>query len=304
MRITNSMLHRGVVRHINKNLAGMAKAQEQMASGRVVNRPADDPGAVARIMSLQTILAENDQYQRNMENAQGWVDAAEQALALAADTLQRARELAVSGANGSLPNTSLEALATEVEELTNELVETANLSYGGRYLFAGSLTTAPPFSRTGAAVIYTGDDAALNWEVTAGVTMTVNVDGGQAFMAAVDGDGDGSLEKSAFALMDELRAALLSGDQGAVEATIDEFGAAIDHLLDARAMLGARSNRLQLALGRLQETQVSLTSTLSQLADIDLAEAVTAYQNRENVYQAALATGAMVLQPSLIDYLS
>lgn len=302
MRITNQMLYRGVVRRINENLSRMAHYQEQMATGQSVNRPSDDPGAVARLLTLQTVLAENEQYRHNMENAQGWVDASERALALATDTLQRARELAVSGANGSMPDTSLRALAMEVEELNNELLETANLSYGGRFLFGGGLTTTAPFARAG-SVIYNGDTEDLDWEVAPGVTMTVNVHGQEAFMSAVDADGDGVREMSIFQLLDDLQAALFSGDQASVEANIDEFEVAIDHLLDVRATLGARSNRLTMAIGRLDDTQISLTSTISRLGDIDLAEIVAIYKNQESVYRAALSTGAMVLQPSLIDYL-
>jgi flagellar hook-associated protein 3 FlgL len=291
VRITNRMLGQNVIRNINRNLEIMSRTQEQMASGKRVNRPSDDPIVVARVLAFKTAIAANEQYKKNMEDARGWLDASERALDMATSTLQRARELAVYGANGTMPEESMKALAEEVDQLIGEMVQIANTSYGGRFLFGGSVTTEAPFDSAGS---YKGNTDALEWEVAPQVVLTVNENGAAVFKQ----NGN-----DVFQLLADLRDYLKANDNNAVSDTLDRFDRAIDHILDIRAVLGAKSNRLEMATARLDDTQINLTKTMSKLADIDLAETVMNYKNQENVYLASLATGAMVLQPSLIDYL-
>ncbi|MGB9663254.1 MAG: flagellar hook-associated protein FlgL [Moorellaceae bacterium] len=305
MRVTNNMLIRNVLTNINTNLKAMSKSQNQMSSGKTVRRPSDDPIVVARVLSFKTSLASMEQYDKNLQDAKGWVDASESALSMATDTLQRARELAVYGANGTLPKESMQALAYEIDQLIDELVQTANTSYGGRFLFGGSQTTESPFVRSAdGKVTYRGNTDSLEWEIAPLVTITVNESGEKVFEKAVDTDGDGQGDMSVFTLLGNLYQALYDGDNTAVAGTLDQLDQAIDHLLNIRASLGARSNRLQMSQDRVFDFKISLTETMSKLEDIDLAEAVMNYKNQENVYQAALATAAMVLQPTLIDYLT
>ncbi|GFN24186.1 flagellar hook-associated protein FlgL [Thermanaeromonas sp. C210] len=304
MRVTNRMLISNVLTNINNNLQHMSKAQKQMSSGKRVSRPSDDPIVVARVLSFKTALAQQDQYDKNMADARGWLDASESALNMATATLQRARELAVYGANGTMPEASMQALAAEVDQLIDELVQTANTSYGGRFLFGGTVTTSAPFQRTfegtEETVSYNGNTGSLDWEVAQGVTITVNENGNKVFMEAVGPEGS---KKSVFKLLFELKDALVGNDHSAVGDTIADFDQAIDHLLNIRATLGAKSRRLEMAQERLFVAKIGLTETMSKLEDIDLAETVMYYKNAENVYQAALATAAMVLQPSLVHYL-
>ncbi|MDN5346731.1 MAG: flagellar hook-associated protein 3 FlgL [Clostridia bacterium] len=316
MRVTNRMLVANVLQNINRNLEIMSKTQKQMSSGKKVSRPSDDPIAVARILSFKTALALQEQHNKNMEDARGWLDASESALNMATATLQRARELAVYGANGTMSKASMKALAEEVDQLIDELVHTANTSYGGRFLFGGSQTTSAPFRRSDSPakpVDYNGDEQSLEWEVAPQVTMSVNENGQKVFMAVieaadgldVDTDNDGTPDKkSIFKLLQDLHDALQGQDASRISGELlGQFDQAIDHLLNIRATLGARSNRLVMAQERLFNAKISLTETMSKLEDINLAETVMYYKTQENVYQAALATAAMVIQPSLINYL-
>ncbi len=197
----------------------------------------------------------------------------------------------------------MEALAAEVEQLISEMAEIANSSYGGRFIFAGSEVTEAPFINNGEYIGNSGPEAELNWEIAPQVTITVNENGETVFDQAIDVDSDGTPEKSIFSLLNELATALNSHDNAAVSGTLGQFDQAIDHILNIRATLGARSNRMEMATARLDDTQIGLTKTMSKLEDIDLAETVMNYKTQENVYRASLSTGAMVLQPSLIDYL-
>src|SRR5690554_4549907 len=103
MRVTHQLIANTVIRNVNRNLARMNKYQDMLYSGKSINLPSDDPVAITRIMGYITSLQQNAQYQRNIDAAESWINTTEDALAGIDDVLQRARELAVSGADGSKP---------------------------------------------------------------------------------------------------------------------------------------------------------------------------------------------------------
>jgi len=297
VRVTNRMLSDTILTNLNRNLQRMNKMQDQMSSGRLVRRPSDDPIGMAQILSFKSVLAEQAQHVRNMEDGIGWIDTSEDALSGATTVLQRARELAVYGGSGTIPQDSRNALAMEVNQLIDELVQVGNTAFGGRYVFGGSHTTEPPFKRVGDMVEYRGNEQAMNWEVAPGVTVAVNADGASVF--AVAGG-----QSAVFQVLFELKAALESGNtaqlSGDLLQKLDQYG---DHILNHRATLGAKSNRLRLALDRVSQAEVLAVDILSKMEDVDLPKAVMLFKNQEYAYQAALATGARIIQPSLIDFL-
>jgi len=292
MRINNQIIARTLMQNLNRNLEMMNKSQDEMSSGKKIRRPSDDPIGMAQLLSLKSSLNQQEQYIKNMEDAKSWIDTSETALNNATNVLQRAREIAVYAANGSLPENSLEALEKEVEELINELVQIANTSYGDRYIFGGTNTQEPPFEYTGGVVLYTGDNNNLEWEISREVEMAVNINGNELFQLSGD---------NVFDLLINFKNDLTAGKAGEY---INDLDKAFDHLLSQRATLGARSKRMEMSLQREEEAKVNLTALRSKLEDADLAESTMNFKMQEFVYQAALATAAKSIQPSLIDYLS
>ncbi|MGB9885467.1 MAG: flagellar hook-associated protein FlgL [Moorellales bacterium] len=303
MRVTNRMLVTTVQHNLEKNLSRLMKLQDQMSSGKLVSRPSDNPMALSRIMSLRTGLAEQEQHTRNMEDAIGFLDASESALAKFTDTLQRVRELTIYGASGTLSDSDRQALAAEVDQLIDELVQTGNTAYAGQFLFGGQKTTTKPLERQGDAVVYQGNQSPLLWEVSPDVTMEIGVAGSEVF-DVFDAD-DGTQQSKLFTTIFEIKQALEDGDTqklgGALLGEVDQH---IDHLLQVRAIYGAKSNRLSLAVDRNFDSKIKMTELLSRLEDVDLAKISMEYSISQYVYQASLATGAKVVQPSLVDYLT
>lgn len=304
MRVTNKMLSQTVLTNLNANLKRLQKLQNQMSTGHVVSRPSDDPVVGARVMNLDTIMKQHSQYERNMDDALGWLETTEQALGGLTDALQRARELAVYGANGSLSQTDRDALAKEVKELTGNVVQIANTSYAGRYIFAGTKTTTAPFDADGKYNGNSGAAGRMNWEISQGVTMTVNIDGNDAFNPAsinpVTLDGSYKI----FNMLHDLQTALESSDttnlSGAILQNLDQ---AIENTLNLRAAAGAKCNRLEMLKNQFSSESINYEQLLSKLNDVDMAKIYTDYKMQEAVYQSALNTGARILQPTLLDFL-
>lgn len=290
MRVTNKMLSMTVLNNLGANLNRLQRMQDQMSSGQIISRPSDDPVVGARVLTLNSVIQQHEQYDRNTNDALGWMETTEKALGSLGDALQRARELTVYGANGSLSQTDRDALAQEVEQLTGNMVQIANTSYANRYIFAGTKTTTAPFDPTGT---YGGNTGQMNWEVSQGVTMTVNIDGNDAFV-----------NPGIFNILDDLKNDLLAGNTANLSgAILGQLDNAIDSVLNLRAAVGAKSNRLEMSQNKSFAEKINYEELKSKLNDVDFAKIITEYKMQENVYQAALSTGARVIQPSLLDFL-
>lgn len=87
MRITNNMLINNMIDYIGNNLGRMEKLQMQMATGKKISVPSDDPVAAARALKLRTDVSEIEQYKRNVKDAQSWMDITENALSNMGDVL-------------------------------------------------------------------------------------------------------------------------------------------------------------------------------------------------------------------------
>ncbi|MDO9593020.1 MAG: flagellar hook-associated protein FlgL [Erysipelotrichaceae bacterium] len=304
MRVTNRMMGTQFLIHLRKNMTLMQKTQNQLATGKEISKPSDDPVRVVRAMTADTSLQKNAQFRRNIEDSYGWTETTDGALAGMTDTLNRLRELAIAGANGTLGDSEFKALYAEVRQLVEGLAQTGNANYDGRYIFGGTQTTQPPFKvdETTGMLLYQGDQGSLEREVLPGVTMKVNVNG-----SAILGSNDPADEKNLAVTLNRLMAGLsdpASSDRSKLGGELlRRLDGHIDTVLSLRTSSGAVSNRLE-AMKQLNASEtLSLTELLSKTEDIDFAEKVMQFSMLENVYKASLSTGAKILQPTLLDYL-
>ncbi|HOV25205.1 MAG TPA: flagellar hook-associated protein FlgL [Pseudobacteroides sp.] len=149
MRITNNMLINNMIGYISGNLNRMDKLQTQLATGKKISVPSDDPIVAAKALKLRTDVAEIDQFKRNANDADSWTMLTENAMGMLVDVLQRARELAVQGANGTLTAEDKGKIQKEIEQLKEQVIHIANTTYAGRYVFSGHATDIPLISEDG-----------------------------------------------------------------------------------------------------------------------------------------------------------
>lgn len=296
MRVTDGMLVTNFLNNYHNNLEKLQKNQNMLSTGKKISRPSDDPVAVATSLRIRTDMARNDAYTKNADDAKSWLDITDSALNQLGDLLQRTRELAVQGANGTLTQADMQKMANEIEQLKAQMIQVGNTQYNGRYIFAGFKTTTQPFSEDNNS--YNGDNGLIEFEVGAGGNkIAVNVPGDKVF--DVDLTGTSQL----LVMMDNLKSALDSGDHQAVSNLIVDVDKQMENVLAVRAEVGAKSNRIDLIQNRLQDDNYNFTALLSKSEDADLAQVITNLKMDENVYRASLAAGARIMQPSLIDFL-
>ncbi len=291
-RVTQRMLTAGSLEHLQHGLGRLAKIQEHLSTGRVINRPSDNPTGTTTAMRLRGSLADQAQYSRNAQDGLGWLTQVDAALDSVTTTVKRARDLALQGANAAAAGpVAREAIAIEVDGLRQELLARANTSYLDSPVFGGVTAGSQAYDATGAYVGTLGD---VNRRIADGVVVKVDVDGPDVF-----GDGPTSV----FAELTALSTALRAGDKAGISSGIDTLNARLSTVTAARTAAGARYQRLDQADQAAVDSGLSLQNQLSTIENADLAQTTVELKLQEVSYQAALAATSRVMQPSLLDFL-
>jgi flagellar hook-associated protein 3 FlgL len=305
LRITNKMIHTNFLQNLDRNKKYLEQLHNRIASGKMINRPSDNPVAVSRVMTLRSALNEMEQFDTNMRDASSWLEISDTALGNINNVLQRARELAVYGAGGTFDDSQLKAIGYEIDGLIRETVQITNTVIGDSYIFGGTHTTKPPFeliedaNGMSVSVIYHGDFEEIKYEVSPGVYVSVNTSSG-VFGFIEEGN---EIHSQLFKDLIDLKDAIMDGDVDKVSEMIGNFDDRIDDVLSERASLGARSNRMDMALERSDINQYELTKLMARLEDTDYAKATIDFSVQQSAYHAAIKSGAMIIQPTLLDFL-
>ncbi len=294
VRVTQTMLNNNMMRNLSNSMGRMDKLQEQLSSGRKISKPSDDPVVATRGMYYRSSLIENEQFQRNVGEAQSWMELTDKSLDEANSILQRVRELIIYSGDGALADDSLSAIGKEIEQIKSHLGSIANQTVGGRHIFAGTDTDNPPFD-VATGQFTNNNEGEIMLEVNKGIRLPINVTGTSVF--SFEGTGGQDI----FNLLNSMVTDLQSGKP--VTDKLKDMDEQIDNLLAVRATLGARINRIELIKGRLENEEVNVTGLMSNNEDADVAKVITDLKAQENVHRAALSAGARIIQPTLIDFL-
>ncbi len=291
MRVTERMIQGAALRHLQSQLEALAQVNEQIASGKRLNHPGEDPVVVEEVLNLRSDLETLGAYERTIDLSTGWVAATDSALRGLADLVIRGRNIALRGANA--PNAFVfPELADEAEALLEEAVSVANSRYEDHYIFAGFQTDTKPFSLntgTPVSVTYAGDSGAIEREIGPGDAPQINVSGDELLPVLNE--------------LATLVNALRAGDTGAIEDRLTAFDAALKQIATQVARTGLAANRVDEARERLGQARTEIQSVLSKLEDTDMAQASIELNARERAYLATLATIARRSRATLMDYL-
>lgn len=301
MRVTQSMMNNQLMANLMANNQRLSKYQDILASGRKLNKPSDDPVGVGYAMRYEAQLARNEQYKQNVSAAISQYEFLDTTLGQVNDVLQRARELAVRGATGSLAPEDRLAVAAEVEQLHEQLVSLGNSKLNDRHIFNGHLTDLQPFDSANAQ--YQQTDSGLNmYTMSEGVSMAINTDGDSVFGPPTT-PGNEATSDNAFAALQTLVNGLKNNDPGTINGALGNLSNRLDKLQQTRADVGARMNRVELLNSRLNDLDTNIQSLLSKTVDADIAVTITNLKTAEAVQRASMAAGTRVIQPTLVDFL-
>ncbi len=291
-RVTQNMMSRNSVGAMQTSLGRLARLQEQLSTGRVLNRPSDSPTDTTSAMRIRSSLADAKQYGRNAADGNGWLSTIDAALTGANDQVLRARDLALQGANaGVAGQTARDALAAEVDQIRAGMINTANSDYLGRPVFGGVTAGAQAYDATGT---YVGVPGSVDRTVGQGTTVRVDVDGNAVF---------GPAGNSVFDHLSALSTALRTNNQAGISASITALEADRDQITTTQAQVGSRQNRIETAIQAASDNELRLSTSLSDVENADLPKTIMDLQMQQVAYQASLGATARVMQPSLLDFL-
>jgi flagellar hook-associated protein 3 FlgL len=146
MRITQAQMNAIMHSSLGQNAAATGKLMQQMATGKRIIVPSDDPIASVRLLRIAREEANLTQYQHNIDSLSGRLSAAEANLQAGSDTLLEIRDLLLWAANrGANSDEDLGSMAAELLTLEETFVSYLNVrDEEGRYYFSGTLTNQPP----------------------------------------------------------------------------------------------------------------------------------------------------------------
>jgi flagellar hook-associated protein 3 FlgL len=270
---------------------------EELATGRSVNMPSDNPSAAAADVQNQALQGQNDQYLQNTTNLEGTLQTADSALSSVVTALNQAISLGVQGGNGGVSPAQQQAIAQQVQSIQSQVVQLANASYQGSYIFGGTTTQTPPFALDAtqpSGVSYSGNNGTNTVEIAQGETMQVNLPGSQLFQGS-GGSVMGSLQ--------QLVTALQSGNSNNISAATTQITNSLSYLSQQRVFYGSAVTQLTNNQAFLQKEQVSLQTQDNSLVGADLATVATNLAQAQTAQQAALEALAQVIPQSLLNYL-
>jgi flagellar hook-associated protein 3 FlgL len=190
MRLSTNTIFEQSVAQLQQQQTSIFKLQEQIASGRRILTPGDDPIAAAQAAKIDTTLARNTQFGTNRLAANSSLQRGELAVRSVGNLLQDVREVALQAGNAALSNSDRAALATEIRSQLGELFTLANArDENGDYIFAGNQSNQPPFVKTNAGAQYVGDQGQRVLQVADKRQVQVNVAGWEMLDRVNTGNG-------------------------------------------------------------------------------------------------------------------
>ncbi len=270
-------------------------ANQQISSGRRINKPSDDPLGALKVSTYQTQLERAEQHERNIDAVRHLVNVADGVLAESANTLYRVKELTIQSLSSALTPADRGFIADEIAQMTDHLRSLANTRTNNRYIFSGFRTDTEPYD---AAYAYQGDDNATRLEVGEFQFIQATQPGTVVF-----GDGNpGNVD--VFQNLVNLEANIRAGDEPLTQDELEILETSIEQVIIARSNVGVQMNRLEAAESVNAYMQERLPEALSIQRDTDFPEAIAELTLVDNALQATLAASSRLMSStSLLDFL-
>jgi flagellar hook-associated protein 3 FlgL len=294
MRVTQNMLAEGFMRNLSQNLRRLGDKQDMLSSTKKIRKPSDDPVGAALAIRLRRQLSEIEQYKSNARDALTWLKNSETSLTNSGNILHRIKELTIQAANGTMTKEDRTKVLNEVQELKEQLLHEVNSSYVDNYLYSGFSTDNPPFVKNDDGKIISNSDiniGTIEYNLGKSQSISINLIGTEVF-------------EGIFENIEELETALENNETDKIsDEILGKISGDLNQILKYRAQIGARTNRLEATIDRLDYNRVDYIDLLSQTVDVDIAEVIMELKMEESVYRASLAVGARIIQPTLTDFL-
>ena len=290
---------------LNNTESQMTQTNQQISSGIRVSVASDAPTDIASILNFQDQVHQITQVQTNLNLAATQANTADGALSAANTLLNQLTSIAAEGANSTTTAATRTTLGQQVQGIEQQLVNLANTSENGSFIFGGDDPKTQPYT--------------FNWSVSGGATQnnkasntdTIQDISGQTTIPRMTAqqifdprntDGTpatGNIFQAAYSLGQ----ALLSNNQAGITAATISVSAASTQLGQATTFYGNAENWIQSASDSASSAITTIEGEVSSLRDTDVAAAATELTTEQTAMQAALSAHGSINLKSLFDYM-
>ncbi|HDL78980.1 MAG TPA: flagellar hook-associated protein 3, partial [Bacteroidetes bacterium] len=296
----SQIISQNFIRNLDDHLVRLNRYQEEISSGKRVNKPSDDPFDASRIIEIMHQLKLNDQYKRNIQDGLQRLNETENYLNDLQNLVTRSKDLAIQGANGTLSKDDLNGLSKEVNQILEQVASISNKKSFDEYIFGGTYGKVPfkiERDENGDITAVTGAgsvDGKIYRQIGTDKQTIVNIDNKDLFTG----------DQTVFDDLIQLRDALKEKGQGeAITDAIGNLKSRLDVLVDRISEIGVRINSIDDQKNMIDEENMTLKQFLGDIQDTDIAQTYVYYQQEQIAYQAALQAGGQLLQQSFVNFL-
>jgi flagellar hook-associated protein 3 FlgL len=288
------MIFNQSVTNINKHYEKIYKLNEQVSSGKRINRPSDDSLDSGKVLDYRNMLSSIDQYTKNVNRGIALLRNTESALAGAEQIFIDAKVLAEQMATGTYTAEQRDMLSVQAEHFFGRLMVVGNTKVTDRYIFSGYKTDTKTFTRDDYYNIsYHGDNNQIQFEIQQNTKVTVNSTGQKVFI-------DGT---NTFDVLRDLRNALKDNDQEAVGEVLERINDALNQIVRERAIVGVALHEMESSKNILVDFGLQTVELLSNTEDTDIIDVLSKLKMREIAFGATLQSTSMVTGLSLVNFL-
>ena len=292
MRVSTSYRFDYFSNMVSKSEANYVDLQKRITTGKQVESPSDNPSGATLSVKARNLRASLDQYATNITTAKSFLTFSDTNLSSVNDLLNQANTIGLQGANGTNSPATLKTLATQIQTLQDNLVSYANTQApNGSYIFAGQSTSTKPFVANNGTLTYNGDKNNVTSEIDPGKTITVNSQGSPLF-------------EDIYAALESLKSNLNSGQIASISVnSLKDIQSSIAKVTTERGSIGTKLQEVSDASNSQARRKIDLTSSISNVEDVDMSQAITDFQQASTAYQAALQVASQGYKLSLMNYM-
>jgi flagellar hook-associated protein 3 FlgL len=299
MRITHQMMTNNAIRNMASNLENMTRLQNVVASQGQISKASDDPVTASLSLSLTSSLKGLADYQNTATQAGEWLSSNDFSMGKMSEAAIRAIGLVTSGLNDTEGTVERGSYANELDGILKQVLDLANTSNQGQYIYSGYQINTKPFELIESTVagvpdsiVYHGDSGVMTRSLGPGQSVNISVDGNSAFTPLMN-------------TLIAARDALNANDMTTLRTSLSDLQTASDTLDATMGTNGTRMRQVDQVSDYLGQSAVEMKAVLSQKQDANLAEAISMLKNQETSYQVVLEVSQRAISAlTLFDYLS
>jgi flagellar hook-associated protein 3 FlgL len=309
MKISTGQFFDRATHQMSERQGSLSKVQAQLATAKQIVKPSDEPDRASAVLRLKSVVDRQDRHLNSLVAAKNRLGAEEGVLTDAGDLLARIKELTLQAANDTYDAGNREVIAIEIDGMREQLLSLANArDTQENYLFSGGRVQIRPFQPNQAGeIVYVGDQTRFEVAVGEHRDLNLNRSGTDVFASLVRAPAapdEAPQVVGFFESLQELSSAVRRGSQADMQRGIGEVDQMVQGIAYAVSEVGTDRRVAEMQTEMVEETQLQLRSVLSNIEDLDYAEAVTRMQKQVLALEAAQRSFAQISRLSLFEYLS